>query len=329
MSLLFCDGFDDGLYTTKWLDSGSTIATTGRFNTKSLKLAYNGGFTSRKVITASQTIIVGFAHMTSSFANYHFMALYSDSGSTSQVSLRFSTIGQIQLYRGGTLVATSTRTLSLNQWNFIELKTHVDDVSGTMEVRVDGVSWVTFSGDTRNAGTSPAIDVIGFGTYAGVNQYIDDLYICNTTGTVNNDFLGDVRIETIKPNANGSSSMFTGSDGNKIDNYLLVNEATPSAADYVASSVAGDKDLYAFGDLSNPGSVVKGVQINSFAAKSDTGLRSITNLVKSGATEATGSTTALSTSYNTTSDIKELDPATNAAWTVSGINGAEFGVRVD
>lgn len=329
MALLFCDGFDDGLYTTKWLDSGSTIATTGRFNTKSLKLGYNGGLTSRKVITASQTVTIGFAHMTSSFPNYHFLALYSDSGSTTQISLQFSTIGQIRLYRGGTLVATSTKTISVNQWNYVELKVHVDDISGTMEARVDGVTWVTFSGDTRNGGTSPAIDVFGFGTYAGVNQYIDDLYVCNGAGTINNDFLGDVRIETLKPNANGSSSMFMGSDSNQTDNFALVNEATPSAADYVASSVAGDKDLYAFSDLSNSGSVVKGVQINSYAAKSDTGLRSITNLVKSGVTEVTGTTTALSTSYNTFSDIRELDPATNAAWTASGINSAEFGVRVD
>src|SRR5437764_673985 len=62
---------------------------------------------------------------------------------------------------------------------------------------------------------------IGLG---GVGRaYLDDLYVCDATGTTNNTFLGDVRVHTLVPSGNGTDSGLTGSDGNQVNNYQLVN----------------------------------------------------------------------------------------------------------
>lgn len=332
MALLFCDGFDDGLLTQKWFaTSGSTVVSGGRFGGSCLRLSYNGSNVLRKSIPPTSTLIIGFAlridNLPSRVDNL-FLA-YSDGGTTHHFSLQYTTGSNLSITRGATVLATSTKALGVNIWRYVEMKVFIHDTSGTIEVRVDGEVWLNFVGDTRNAGTSSNIDLLAFYHYVNFNSFIDDLYICDTNGTANNDFLGDSRIETLRPNANGSSSQFVGSDGNSIDNYLLVNEATPSTAEYVSSGVAGNKDLYNFFDLSNSASTVKGVQLNTYVAKSDTGSRSVTNLVKSGIAEATGATTTLSSSYTVVSHVQEIDPSTSAAWTANGINTAEFGVRVD
>lgn len=332
MALLFCDGFDDGLLAHKWFaTSGSTVVTGGRFGGSCVRLSYNGSLVLRKNIQPTGTLIVGFAlkidNLPSRVDNL-FLA-YSDGGATHQFSLQYTTGTNLSIARGGTVLATSAKALGVNIWHYVEMKLFIHDTSGTIELKVDGENWLSFTGDTRNGGTNSTLDMIAFYHYISFNSYIDDLYICDTNGTTNNDFIGDSRIETLRPSANGSSSQFVGSDGNSIDNYLLVNESTPSTAEYVSSGVAGNKDLYNFSDLSNSASTVKGVQLNAYVAKSDTGSRSVTNLVKSGVTEAAGATTILSSSYTVVSHVQETDPNTSAGWTAGGVNSAEFGVRVD
>ena len=79
-------------------------------------------------------------------------------------------------------------------------------------------------------------------TVAG-NAY-DDVYICDTTGSVNNNFLGELTVEHLRP-ASDDTAQFLGSDANSTDNWALVDEAgTYNGADYVASSTVGQRDLY-------------------------------------------------------------------------------------
>jgi hypothetical protein len=52
--------------------------------------------------------------------------------------------------------------------------------------------------------------------------------------------------------------------------------------------------------------------------------------IKTGGTEYPGSAdTIVSTSYVTITRLEEDDPDTSVAWTVSGVNGAQFGVRAN
>lgn len=282
----------------------------------------------------SATVVVGFAFKATSF--YYICTLRSDGGSTEQLSLGMTMGNNLELRRGsptaGTILGTSAGSLTIGVWHYIEIKATVADAGGTCEVRVDGVTQINFTGDTRNGGTSASVDVLRFNAIstAGGVRNIDDLYICDATGSANNDFLGDIKIETLYPNGNGTNSQLTGSDGNQVDNYLLVDEAgTPATADYVTSGTVGQKDTYAFSNLVTSTGPVKGVQINNYANKTDAGSRSIKALAVSGGSTATGAIKPLQTTYNAHLQVQETDPNGGGAWTIAAINNAEFGVEVD
>ena len=64
-----------------------------------------------------------------------------------------------------------------------------------------------------------------------------------------------------------------------------------------------------------------------WAAKSDSGTIQARAMARSASTDATGADKAISTTYAPHDEIFELDPSA-AAWTITTINGAEFGFEV-
>ena len=70
------------------------------------------------------------------------------------------------------------------------------------------------------------------------------------------------------------------------------------------------------------------MQLASVARKVDTGSRSLRAVHKSGATTANGSTRVLGKSYGLYDDRFEVDPATGAAWTKSGVDALQAGVEM-
>jgi hypothetical protein len=65
------------------------------------------------------------------------------------------------------------------------------------------------------------------------------------------------------------------------------------------------------------------------AKESDATSLTLNTLIKSGATEDAGTGEVIaSASYKVLRRVSETDPATGVAWTVSGLNAAQFGVKV-
>ncbi len=267
------------------------------------------------------------------------MRFMSDAAVTSHVTLGVTVGGAIEARRGGvggTLLGTSAAgVLPTGAWHYLEAKVLLSDTVGTVTVRVDGVAVLTLTGlDTKNAGTKTVLDsvtlsVAGASGTSSDQHYWDDVYIANGAGSVNNDFLGDLRVRALLPSGNGNSSQLVGSDSNSTDNYLLVDEATPSTADYVGSATLNEKDTYAFGDLPDASGTVLGVQINAYATKTDAAARNLALVTRSAGTDYDGSDVALALSTNAyVSQVRETDPATAVAWTRAGVDAAEFGVKV-
>jgi hypothetical protein len=156
----------------------------------------------------------------------------------------------------------------------------------------------------------------------------DDVYFCYTSGSRNNDFLGDVRVVTLRPNADMTQADFTPSVGSV--HYSLVAEAPDNDGDatYVESGTVGHKDLYGYQDLTGTPAAILAVQLATVARKDDAGGRSLRAVLKSGATTANGTTRVLGTSYALYDDRFEVDPATGTAWTKAGVDALEAGVEV-
>lgn len=340
MALIFCDGFDDGLTLLgKWdsFNGVSVGAPYGR-NGSGLRFTDETHFARRQFAAADvhATMTTGLAFkLTVAPNNFDrdLLSFRSDVGATTHMQVYISYIGNyLQVYRGGTLLAQDTLSVVIGQWYYIEFKvTLADSPSGSYELRLNGQTRLQASGiDTKNAGTMTTIDslYLGSGCYNGVT-YVDDVYVCNGAGASNNTFLGDLAIETLFPDGNGNSSQFVGSDGNSVDNYLLVDEATPATTDYVVGANVTDKDTYTFGNMVRTSGSVAGVMVTSYANKSDANPRTVKNVARSGASETLGVSNTLATTWVPFSSIHQTDPNGGGSWTIGTVNAAEFGTQVD
>lgn len=339
MALLFIDSFDHYTTTTaevKWTTlSNASIGAHGRNGTNGIQCGASNtpGALSKTLSTSYGTLIMGvaarFGSVTPSDATTDILEFLD--GTTSQISMRSTAdgTGRLLLARGGTQIAISANNVFTPEvYCYLELKV-VFGSSGSAELRLNGTAIITFSGDTTASANDSAnrISLGGYRTQSGAVEF-DDFYLCDSSGGVNDDFLGDVRVEYIAPNGNGNTSQLVGSDGNSTDNYLLVDENPPNGdTDYVQSATVDEKDTYAYANLTPTTGSVYGVQLSPYARKTDAGARGLKTVARHSGTEEDSAAQALSTSYAFYSDIRETKPG-GGSWSISDVNGAEFGVKV-
>jgi hypothetical protein len=333
MTLLHIDGFEGGDFTTKCVAGGANLL-------RSATTRHGYGFSAThtvtninwsKAVTPSAKVTVGFAVRMGVFngsLGSPDCVFYADGGVRDHVGFLVTVGGAVSIARGGVALATSaTGLVTLNTWNYFEFTTTISDTVGVASVKLNGVEVVTFTGDTKNAGTSTNIDVVLFKSGTSGNPYFwDDLYILNDLGSApNNAPLGDVRVYNSVPTGAGNSTQLTPSTGS---NWDAVDELPPSATDYVQGSVIGNKDLYQLADLPAGIATIFGIQTTVMAKKTDAGARLLKHVVRSGGTDYADTAVALSTSDTTTTSVRQVDPATSAAWTLANVNAAEIGVEI-
>lgn len=325
MALLFIDGFDHYAtadITKKWDENNiASINAGGRITGSYVSVAASGGRYVGKVFTSSSTVIIGFALYVGVRAT-SLLRLYD--GTTQQVELALTAAGALTISGQ----SSADNVVPTSAWTYVELKVTIDNTYGSVEVRINGSSTpvISASGLDTQATANAYVNRVRLISSTSGTQFYDDFYLCDTTGSTNNNFLGDVTIRNLYPNGAGNYTQFTPSTGS---NYTCVDEASVNTTDYVSSSNVGDIDTYALGDLASTATgTIMGIQVNNMALKDDAGARSVANVIRSGTTDEVSSSAALSTSQLDYRSIHETDPATSAAWTVSGINALEAGTKV-
>lgn len=346
MAILDIEGFETRAAKGLWaIDMTRATFVTGRYGGSAIASSGTGNTTTERLIVGNpSTLIVhgawkpptGLSPGTNSRLFY-----IAGSDGTQHLFCNIGTGGVLQLYRGGSIgtssgatpISTSSIGMIYDIWSSIEFKVSVHDTTGNVIVRINGIEAINFTGDTRNAGTGNLIGLLGLGIGNGTGSQmpLDDVYVLDTTGSSPyNDFMGDLRIETIVPNGNGNSSQFVGSDGNSTDNYLLVDELPASISDYVGSSTIGQKDTYAFANLTTTSAQILATQTSALAFKSDAGAANLKIVERLSSTERDSSSlplTASPGSYISTGP-QTTDP-NGATWTATNVNAAEFGIKVD
>ncbi len=335
--LLFIDGFDHYVtadITKKWTSvAGSTTinASGGRRGGGSLRVGGNTAIVT-KTYAASASWVIGFGFTSTGVATSTNICSLLDAG-TVQVQIRLNVDGTLSVQRNGTNVTggTSVLALSAGTYYYIEWKVTIADSIGanSCKVRVNGVDWITVTAaqDLKNTANASANQVtLGTSTTPGTVDY-DDHYVCDQSGSTNNDFLGDVRVDTIFPTSDGNYTAFTPSTGSS--HFALVDEATPNTTDYNDGAAVNDRDSYGMGNLAALTSqTVYGVQVNAAILKDDAGAKSAGTMVRSASTDGDGASVALGTSQTYISQIYETDPNGSIAWTESSVNAMEAGVKV-
>jgi hypothetical protein len=353
MAVLFQDSMD--LYgasadiTTRYdvtNGPGTIVATGGRYGGKGLSpqntsawtgkvIPFCGDSPTNKFFWSSAVKVGAFV------ASSVFFGVSDSAGNTvssSNQSLSHITVGpgadgKCYVYRAGTQIAVSSSVVFiLNAWHRVEVGIYIDDTAGTVEVRVDGVTAVSFTGDTRNANTQ-GIGVFFLLSNSATLTVFDDIMIWNGQGLAPTDFVGDFRIDAYTPTANGSTvnASFAGAGVTvayqAVDDPVLNNADT----DYVLDDVINDINLFAMADLATTPTSVIGVGIVVAARADNVGTRKIQLGNKSGAVtgwSGTDITLPAQAAYVVRSQFFPLDLATGAAWTGAGVNAIEVGFKV-
>lgn len=227
----------------------------------------------------------------------------------------------------------SAGMIHLNQWHRLEIKFTVGTTStdGAIVVHLDGVEIINVTGINTRVSTQTLSKITLGSLVSSANSvFIDDIIIWDDQGTLNNSWLGDVRIDELLPTSNGAAQDWTPNTGNAWD---AVND-TPASADddttYIASTTPAQRSRFATNSAVAAAATINAVRVCSRAKKSDaTNAKTFKNYIHSGATDGDAATAVDpgNTAYKVVlGDVREVDPNTAAAWTVANANAAEIGV---
>ena len=347
MTCVWIEGFETHYGTTQIArkyasSSGSMSNQSGRVFGRS------GGVTSLVAVTPSigggdNTFIMGWGMQLTAHnngLNSGNQGLYVETGVDEQFHVEleslFGTGFRLALYRGSTLINT-TSYFDFGVWHYFELKVTVrDGTDGAYELRRNGVVEISDTGLNMADNATDGWDIFAFRytTNTGGALRYDDMYLCNGAGSKNNDFLGPSIVEGILPNGAGASTDWTlGSGGS--NNWDQVNDSAASTDENTAgginhSDTNGDKDLYAFEDLTQITGTIHAIQVGTQLAMNAAGTRTVKTVYRDpDTTEADGASHVVdSTGYDEFTEVLEDNPASAAAWDVADIDDGQFGVEV-
>ena len=187
-------------------------------------------------------------------------------------------------------------------------------VSGSVTVYANGSSIVTWSGDTTDGGSYGNITSVVF------RRHNLSFPFGNLLAT--DDDSRDYEVIQLTTQANGGLTDFTGSESD-------IDDTTPSFADSITSTTAGDQSTFTLEDIPagfSSGYTVEGVHVSAMT-RNATGDARARAIVRSSGVVGQGDIKSLQPVVATVNHFFTTDPNTSTAWTVSGVNAMEAGVE--
>lgn len=362
---LFLDSFDhyaDADKASKWtqyVTSGTsagsadtTIAAVGARSTNGLRMRTSTGiFTGCGSLNcvpstpapSGATLIVGFRYRCVTAFNLQTVGTDPEAFTAANSCLfacrlvgvtqwwvRVNTDGTLSVYRGTTLLGTTSSALTQNVYAYVEIKVLLHASAGTVDVRFNGFSVLALTGvNTQNAGSS-VWNEFRFGPFTNASVTnakewnIDDLYVADASGSAWNDFKGDTRVDATFPNAAGNTSNFTRSTGS--DQSATIDEAAANGdTDYNSSAVISDKDTLNFPNAPVPGADIFGLQVVVQVRKTDAGAAGHKAVTRIAGTDYLGTEYGVPSAYAFIRQSWPVKPSDSTSWTESDFNSAEFG----
>lgn len=340
MALLLIEGFDHisaaQLAAKGWVEANgvSSAMNTGRLAGQALGL--NSGNANPRLATKTlpstySEVFCGVAVKTVTAARTGQNVISLINGGTIVVQVRLLTVGPNTVWAvynsAATLLAQGTSNYLNNNWVYLELRVVVSATVGVVELRVNGVSEVTATGLNTGSTNIASIRLASFSTNADRIDF-DDIYVLDTSGAApRNTFLGDCRVDTIRPSTNGNSAQWT-----PLSSTLASNVDDGSSYDsdttYNSTSGVGNKDTFDMAALASSSGTCYGVQSNLVVRKDDVAAHTVCAVTRQGGTDYDGATgAALTTSYVIQSELYQQDP-TGTNWTLATVNADEFGYKM-
>ena len=251
MALLFLDGMDkygpantnstvvSGLLAAgEWTQVGASanlqivapLSSTGQ----AVQSTVGGTANFTKTLPGAYARLIGGVRIRSDLSSATNAGILFMDGVSVQCSLTINqTSGLISLRNGvigsATILATSSTAVAANSVHYLEWDISFGNAAA-YQVWLDGVSLFSGTGDTTTTANNTA-NIFGFGTTSsggGPTVAYDDLYLFDTSGTINNAvLLTSPRIETQFPSGDGAVQFAAGAAiiGSSISRAAVVSTA--------------------------------------------------------------------------------------------------------
>lgn len=315
------------------IDAGVTIGT-GRNNVGSAFYASTVSSNWTMSVTSSGTLIVGFAIQATDPTTGTLCELTAAGVQQIRLEITDTAAGYtIAAKVGGTTIGTTQELLN-GAWYYLEWKVALaTGATGTCQIKInESLTGGVNASSVITAATTTSADGVKWTLQkqsAPASEILDDVVILNTSGAVNNDFIGDQSVELRLPDADGASSQWTTSSGSA--HWSLVDDS-PGAnddTDYVQTAVNGNVDLFGVPDLQQITGNITGVIVRYDVRLLAAGSRNVRAKHRhTDGTISNGSTvTVSSTAYATAKQVWESNPGTAAPWAVADVNGGQFGIE--
>jgi hypothetical protein len=342
MALLWLDGFEgygetidgnpipSGVLEGKYCPARGTSTMLTRAGRHGGFAIYYGGSTNElrtPYLTTHDTMISGCGFYRSNFDDCYIMT-FMDFGIYGMGLRAKQTSGELELLRGTAVIdTTSGLTISPSSWHWIEMKIKCHASAGEYEVRVGGETVLSATGVNTKYGTHDYHTAFNFRAVSSEAPMYDDLYVCDGSGSTNNDFLGDCKIIRIDPDGDDIANWGTSTpSANHYENISEVSGDEDSS--YIEETASSTLDLFDYESVASLGTIY-GVQICTQCRESDATTHSLITPIESGGNQYDDSAQVVGTSsYITAVRVAGTDPDTSSLWTMSGLNASKFGVKV-
>jgi hypothetical protein len=304
----------------------------GRTGSNSLLISYNSlanaGVQARRVLGGNKSVMgVGFGVWMSSLPgiNGRHGIEFRSNANAAVCGLFIQSDGAIGFYTGASavLIGSSEPVLQTGSWSHVEAKIVSHETSGSVEVRVNGITVLAF--EDLNLGSGIAAVVFGnpqAGSGGGsFNWHIDDIVTWDDQGDYNNDFIGPARVATLFPAADTAQADWI--PVGETDGYACINNVPPDGdTTYISAEDAGDISEFELSTLPPETEVIAGVYIPVMGRLEDAGVGQIQVSLVSNSEVSEGPDIPLTTAFTYWGAVHEVDPDTDLPWTKEGIEAA-------
>jgi len=222
-------------------------------------------------------------------------------------------------------LATGISQLDPDAWYLFEVYYKRHATEGRYVAKVDGNVEIDYTGNTISSGLT-VLNRVWLYAYG----FWDDLAINDINGTYDNSWCGDGHVVAIRPTSTPVTG-WTGSDGNQVDNHLLVDDSSWTDADYVAAAAVDLVDKYG---LEDPGELVANEYIGhvwgiaaSRCTVGDGTVKMAVGLRTHNTDYWSADQTLTATYMGKLTDYHWLNPNTGARWNMDELNALQIAIK--
>lgn len=231
--------------------------------------------------------------------------------------------------------ASPPNLMFASSWQYVEIHYVPNKTSGSISVKIDGQTCVTYTGPTSASTTPNQVNLINWSTIwsAAVDGYygsiwLDDLYICDTAGMGFNSFQGDVVVNSLKVVSDQGPNDL-GQYGGTTGHFTSVSE-WPADGDtsYLYGNTVTNRELFGIDTL--PANIINvlAMSVHVRARKDTPGASAVKCLAKYSTNETLGPAKPLGVQYVTKDMFMETCPD-GTGWTKIKAQATNVGFEVD